>query len=63
MEAGGKYTFMRAECDGDSVKASDKFNDANENIKSQSLTDLSAYKTMMSSIESEPFSPISGFFL
>ena len=52
MEAGGKYTFMRAECDGDSVKASDKFNDANENIKSQSLTDLSAYKTMMSSIES-----------
>lgn len=52
MGANGKYNQMYAECDSDSVKAADYFNEANENIIAYSLTDLSPYKTMMSSIES-----------
>ncbi|NLT10335.1 MAG: ABC transporter permease [Ruminococcus sp.] len=51
MEAGGKYTSMRAECSGDSVKAADKFNEKNDDIAASSLTDLSAYKSMLSSTE------------
>ncbi len=52
MGADGKYTSMRAESDEDPVKAAEKFNDVNENVAAVCLTDLSAYKTMMSSIES-----------
>ena len=52
LGANGKYSQVRAEADGDSVKAAEKFNDANENISASSLTDLSDYKTMLSSTES-----------
>ena len=52
MGAQGRYNRIDASVTGDSVKFCEKFNDNNENVKASSLTDLSMYKTMMSSTES-----------
>ena len=51
LNANGKYNQMRAETSIDSVKAAEKFNDANENIGAMSLTDLSDAKTQVASIQ------------
>lgn len=49
MNSGGRYNYMTAETDKDSVDAADDFNDVNERVKATSLTDLSSAKEMTQS--------------
>ena len=44
MKSDGRYNYMVAETDKDSVEAADDFNNANERVKATSLTDLSSQK-------------------
>ena len=50
MNSGGRYNYMTAETDKDSVDAADDFNDVNERVKATSLTDLSSEKEMTQSM-------------
>lgn len=49
MNSGGRYNYMTASTDKDSVEAADEFNAANERVKATSLTDLSSEKEMTQS--------------
>ncbi|MBR4628623.1 MAG: ABC transporter permease [Ruminococcus sp.] len=51
MQAGGRYNYMYANTDRNAVKFCDNFNDNNTRVKASSLSDLSAYKSMTSSME------------
>jgi len=51
MGAEGRYNRFNASTNKDSVKFADEFNDNNERVKAASLTDLSMYKSMTSSME------------
>lgn len=44
MNSGGRYNYMTASTDKDSVDAADDFNDVNERVKATSLTDMSSQK-------------------
>ncbi len=44
MNSGGRYNYMTAETDKDSVDAAEDFNEVNERVKATSLTDLSIAK-------------------
>ncbi len=49
MNSGGRYNYMTAETDKDSVDAAGDFNEVNERVKATSLTDLSSEKEMTQS--------------
>lgn len=51
MGANGKYNFITAVTDTDSVKFVEEFNENNKAVKSESLSDLSMYRSMLDSTE------------